>query len=90
MTSGTNFTIVPSDDVFLVAGTCTATFPLAAAVAAGKSYLFIAAAATTMTFAAAGSDTFPVGLAVVNAAGEVGEFISDGVSKWYTARGLIA
>ncbi len=89
-TKAVSFTVLPDDDVFLVTASSTATFPLATAVAAGKTYTFLASGSTTITFTAAGSDTFPVGKAVCNADGEFGAFMSDGVSKWYTVGGLIA
>lgn len=83
-------TVLPSDDIILVTVTATMTFPLAAAVPAGKTLTFIASGAVTITFTAAGSDTFPTGKAVVNADGEYGTFLSDGVSKWFTISGLIS
>lgn len=83
-------TVLASDDIILVTATSTMTFPLANSVAAGKTFTFLASGATTITFTAAGSDTFPTGKAVVNADGEYGTFLSDGVSKWYTIAGLIA
>ncbi len=89
-TKAASWTVLADDDIYIVNTTSTATFPLAASVPAGKTYTFIATGAVTMTFTAAGSDTFPVGKAVVNADGEYGTFISDGVSKWFTIAGLIA
>lgn len=89
-TKTASFSVLADDDIFIVSATSTATFPLAAAVPAGKTYTFIATGAVTMTFTAAGSDTFPVGKAVVNADGEYGTFLSDGVSKWFTIAGLIS
>lgn len=97
-TKSASWTVLADDDIYIVSATSTATFPIIAGVAAsglppipaGKTYTFIATGAVTMTFTAGGSDTFPVGKAVVNADGEYATFISDGVSKWYTIAGLIA
>lgn len=96
-TKAASWTVLADDDVYIVNTTSTATFPVIAGVAgslpaipAGKTFTFIATGAVTMTFTAGGSDTFPVGKAVVNADGEVACFMSDGVSKWYTVFGLIS